>query len=98
MIHDLAPHRTTTTKTTSSTPEEATFFLRIKVRGNRKRSVNIRRGPSTDFPIIMTAHGGDSFPLIAVSPSTGWYKIKLSDGGTGYITNLTKYTDMEAAT
>lgn len=42
----------------------------------------------------MTAHGGDSFPLIAVSPTTGWYKIQLSDGGTGYITNVTKYTEI----
>ena len=67
------------------------------MRGNKRRSVNVRKGPSTDFPVLMVAHGGDSFPLVAVSPSTGWYKIE-TPAGTGYITNKTKYTDMEAST
>lgn len=95
---DPRPGSTPTSDTqpiTSSTQAAATSFLRIKVRGGKRRSVNVRRGPSTDFPIMFVAHGGDSFPLLAVSPSTGWYKIE-TDRGTGYITNVTKYTDMEA--
>ena len=83
-----------TPTTTSGIPAEGTFFLRIKVRGNKRRSVNVRRGPSTDFPVLFVAHGGDRFPLLAVSPSTGWYKIE-TPRGDGYITNRTKYTDME---
>lgn len=86
-----------TPTTTSGIPAEGTFFLRIKVRGNKRRSVNVRRGPSTDFPVLFVAHGGDSFPLLAVSPSTGWYKIE-TPRGDGYITNRTKYTDMEEST
>lgn len=80
--------------TTSGTQAEIISFLRIKVRGGKRRSVNVRRGPSTDFPVLFVAHGGDDFPLLAVSPSTGWYKIE-TDKGVGYITNKTKYTDME---
>lgn len=80
--------------TTSGLPVEVTSFLRIKVRGKARRSVNVRRGPSTDFPVLFVAHGGDSFPLLSVSPSTGWYKIE-TPKGDGYITNKTKYTDME---
>ena len=86
-----------TPTTTSGIQEEATFFLRIKVKGKKRRSVNVRRGPSTDFPVLFRAHGGDSFPLLAVSPSTGWYKIE-TPRGDGYITNRTKYTDMEECT
>lgn len=83
-------------QTTSGRPAEATFFLLIKVRGSKRRTVHVRKGPSTDFPVLFTAHGGDKFPLLAVSPSTGWYKIQTKEG-VGYITNVTKYTDMEAA-
>jgi hypothetical protein len=86
-----------TQATTSGIQAAATSFLRIKVRGKKRRSVNVRRGPSTDFPVLFVAHGGDSFPLLAVSPSTGWYKIE-TNRGVGYITNVTKYTDMEAST
>lgn len=92
------PGHTDTTSDTQTTisgiQAEGTFFLRIKVRGNKRRSVNVRRGPSTDFPVLFVAHGGDNFPLLAVSPSTGWYKIE-TPHGDGYITNKTKYTDME---
>lgn len=94
--HESTPS-STTTQTTSSTQAEAISFLRIKVRGGRKRTVNVRKGPSTDFPILMIARGGESFPLLAVSPTTGWYKIE-TPKGVGYITNKTKYTDMEANT
>ena len=86
-----------TQTTISGIQAEGTFFLRIKVRGNKRRSVNVRRGPSTDFPVLFVAHGGVSFPLLAVSPSTGWYKIE-TPRGDGYITNRTKYTDMEEST
>ena len=79
--------------TTSGHPEETTSFLRIKVRGKKRRSVNVRKGPSTDFPILFTAHGGDSFHLLYVSPTTGWYKIE-TPKGVGYITNKTKYTEI----
>lgn len=79
--------------TTSSPQAEIISFLRIKVRGNKKRSVNVRTGPSTEYKVLFTAHGGDSFHLLYVSPETGWYKIE-TDRGPGFITNKTKYTEI----
>ncbi len=79
--------------TTSSPQEEIISFLRIKVRGNKKRSVYVRTGPSTEYKVLFTAHGGDSFHLLYVSPETGWYKIE-TDRGPGFITNKTKYTEI----
>lgn len=43
--------------------------------------------------MLFTAHGGDTFHLLYVSPETGWYKIE-TDRGPGYITNKTKYTEI----
>ena len=87
------PAGSTSCQTTSGRPEETISFLRIKVRGNKKRSVNVRKGPSTAYKIMFTAHGGESYKLLYVSPETGWYKID-TFMGPGYITNKTKYTEI----
>lgn len=54
------------------------------------RSVNVRNADSTKGGILFTAHRGDRFPFVCVAPS-GWYQIETRKG-TGYITNLPKYT------
>ena len=54
------------------------------------KSVNVRTTDSTKGRILFTAHRGDKFPFIGVAPS-GWYQIDTKKG-TGYITNLPKYT------
>ena len=54
------------------------------------RSVNVRNADSTKGGILFTAHRGDRFPFVCVAPS-GWYQIETRNG-TGYITNLPKYT------
>ena len=55
-------------------------------------SVNVRTSDSTKGRILFTAHRGDRFPFVAVAPS-GWYEIETKKG-TGYITNLPKYTKL----
>jgi len=54
------------------------------------KSVNVRTTDSTKGRILFTAHRGDKFPFIGVAPS-GWYQIETKKG-TGYITNLPRYT------
>ena len=58
------------------------------------KSVNVRTSDSTKGKILFTAHRGDRFPFVAVAPS-GWYEISTKKG-QGYITNLPKYTKLEA--
>ena len=53
-------------------------------------SVNVRVGDNRKTKILFTAHRGDEFPFVAVAP-TGWYQIETKKG-TGYITNLPRYT------
>ena len=54
------------------------------------KSVNVRNADSTKGRILFTAHRGDKFPFIGVAPSW-WYQIETKKG-TGYITNLPRYT------
>ena len=79
-----------TDKTGSLPPEAATSSPVIEVIGKRSRRVNVRRGPSTKYRGMFTAHGGDRFPLLGIA-DTGWYYIATYKG-PGYITNKAKYT------
>lgn len=56
------------------------------------KSVNVRNADSTKGKILFTAHRGDKFPFIGIAPS-GWYQIETKKG-TGYITNLPRYTKL----
>lgn len=61
--------------------------------------LNIRSGPSTSYSILTTSNYGDVVELI--EKSNGWYKVKLSNGTTGWgsgqyiveITNSSGNTD-----
>ena len=57
------------------------------------KSVNVRKGDNSKTKILFTAHKGDEFPYIDTAPS-GWYHIDTKKG-EGYITNLTRYTELE---
>jgi hypothetical protein len=58
------------------------------------RSVNVRAEDSKRGKIIGVAHRGDELPYIETAPS-GWYHVRFKDGD-GYITNVEKYTKLEA--
>jgi hypothetical protein len=50
------------------------------------RSVNVRDSDSKAGKIMFTAHKGNRFHLIDISPDTGWYHIETYKG-PGYISN-----------
>ena len=58
------------------------------------RSVNVRAEDSKRGKVIGVAHRGDELPYIDTAPS-GWYHVRFKDGD-GYITNVEKYTKLEA--
>lgn len=60
------------------------------VRVNRK-SVNVRKGPSTDYKTVGTIVYGQTFPFIDQDKNTGWYAIKY-EGEIYWVTN--KYTSI----
>lgn len=56
-------------------------------------SVRVREGDNTGTRCIGIVHHGDTFPLIGISESTGWYRIPYGPG-EGYITNKPQYTEL----
>ncbi|MEW6173125.1 MAG: SpoIID/LytB domain-containing protein [Bacillota bacterium] len=46
-------------------------------------SVNIRGGPGTDYPVVATVKRGSKLALLG--QQSGWYKITLSTGKTGWV-------------
>ena len=56
-------------------------------------NVRIRSGPSTDYPTVMIAHKGQTYPLVKQDEGTGWYWIN-TRLGTTCITNKTRYTEL----
>ena len=69
-------------------PPEPTNYM-VYVLG---RSVNVRRTDELDAnrkpvgKVMFTAHKGNKFKLIDISPDTGWYHIE-THKGPGYISN-----------
>ena len=70
--------------------EEEKVIVVIKIHDDSE-SVNIRQSPSTSSPKIGKAKEDDSFEF--VSESSEWYRIKLTDGSTGYVS--ARYSEME---
>ncbi len=71
------------------TPALATQQVRV-----RYGTVNVRTGPGKDHPRILTARGKQTFPLLLIDPTTGWYKIDLGNGQAGYISNRADLTEV----
>lgn len=64
-------------------PEPPVVAYKVLVIG---RSVNVRDSDSKAGNIMFTAHKGNRFNLIDISPNTGWYHIETYKG-PGYISN-----------
>ena len=71
--------------TPAPTPEKVVY-----VKGE---NVRIRTGPSTDYPTILIAHKGQTYPYIKTDEETGWYWIQ-TKLGAACITNKTRYTEL----
>jgi SH3-like domain-containing protein len=44
---------------------------------------NVRKGPGKSYPIVFTADKGT--PFLVISEKKGWYRLKHSDGDTGWV-------------
>jgi lipoprotein NlpI len=50
-----------------------------------KQLANVRSGPGTGYPVLVTAPEGTTFPLLATQQ--GWHKIRMEDGRDGWISS-----------
>ena len=58
-----------------------------------KGTLNIRTGPSTEYPSIGVSGKKDKFPWLSDDPVTGWHEIEYK-GQTAWITGKKKYTEV----
>lgn len=58
-----------------------------------KGTLNIRTGPSTDYPSIGISGKKDKFLWLADDPKTGWHQIEYK-GSPAWITGKAKYTEV----
>ena len=57
-----------------------------------KDGVNLRKGPGTDYEKAGRLNAGKTLEVVGQA-SNGWYKVKLADGTTAFVTNLDKYIE-----
>ena len=60
-------------------------FGQVKIRYVQVHQANIRSGPGKSFPVIKVVKKGQRLEVIGISDDGGWAKVKLPDGGIGYI-------------
>ena len=74
----------------SPTPEETipapTPVQIVEILDTPTGTLNVRKGPGTNFAKIDEIKPGDAFILVSTNEAAGWYEIKLADGLTGWVT------------
>ncbi len=48
-------------------------------------ALNVREGPGTNYTAVAAVHAGDTLAITGRDASAGWYRIRLSDGRTGWV-------------
>ncbi len=70
----------------------------VRVKGKNTRTVRVRIGPGKSYDKIMTAHGGNTFPLLGRAASDPhWYNIECNGRTDAWITDNTSYTEIVEA-
>jgi hypothetical protein len=84
---------TPATATRSLTPAAPTATRDPQVGQSTATWVNLRSGPSTQYPVLTAIQSGTSFRVVGQSNDGAWLQIRLSNGTEGWISrNLTNYT------
>jgi len=58
-------------------------------------ALNVRQEPGINSPVVATLVQGETAPVLQVDSQTGWLKIELSSGETGWITGSSTYVTLK---
>lgn len=75
-----------TSVTPTPSPSHQPKITVVVKTGDQSATVNIRKEPSTNAPVIGKATNGQTFEMVSIVESA-WYEVKLEDGSVGYITS-----------
>ena len=59
------------------------IITKIIIKSTETGWLNVRGGPSTEYPVLIKIYPGESYPLL--EESNNWYKIELENGAYGWI-------------
>lgn len=76
------------------TPAPEPTYGQVRVKGGSVYIRSVNHKTEDRSTIIKTAYRGQKYGLILIDPDTGWYKIDLGDGRTGYISNRADLTEV----
>ena len=76
------------------TPVPEPTYGQVRVKGGSVHIRSVNHKTDDRSTIIKTAYRGQEYGLILIDPDTGWYKIDLGDGRTGYISNRADLTEV----
>jgi len=76
-----------TTTTTTAAPVYSEGYPREAVVTTRWMRLNVRSGPGTEYKIVAKLDKGDMVTVLEYNEAEGWYRVKLSDGTTGWCTD-----------
>lgn len=83
----------TTIPTETAVPTEPALEALVSIVGSQ---VNIRSGPGTAYPVLLTLAQGDSAPALGFNEEQSWVQIELADGDQGWVgTDLVDITNTE---
>ena len=66
--------------------EPAVTVQKVKILDTPTGYLNVREGPGTNFQKIAQVTPGESYELISSDEPKGWYKIKLDETRSGWVT------------
>ncbi|TSA46023.1 SH3 domain-containing protein [bacterium] len=84
---DMTPTQNTGTAAAPETPA-AVITPKIIVQDTPSGILNVRKGPGVNFDRVAKIKPGEIYDLLEEDKQAGWYKIKVSDTLTGWVTGL----------
>lgn len=84
-ISESAEAATPSTTAEETLPKPAPVQV-VEILDTPTGTLNVRKGPGTNFAKITQIQPGEAFILISTDEKSGWYEIKLADGSTGWVT------------
>ncbi len=61
-------------------------------------ALNVRSGPGVTYPAVNLLMRGDEVPVIGQHAASGWWQVRLPDGGTGWVSGGVAYVSVDGDT
>jgi hypothetical protein len=81
----------------TATPQAPAATAVTKPQVQASNGLNVRGGPSTDYPVVGALNGGEAADIVAKNPDGDWWEVTLTTGGTGWVYGALVQTEGDTA-